>query len=603
MTAPVRRILIVDDSPEDREVYRRFFRADTAHHYEFLEAEAGTDGLALSVGDHPDCVLLDYRMPDLDGLSFLQSLPRDEDGLNVPVIVLTGQGSESVAVEAMKNGAQDYLVKSSITAAGLLRAVAHAIDRVQLRRSIRTRTRELSEANAELQREVGQRKRAEEALQRTYDDLERLVEARTAELQKANLELSVEVAERRRVEEERAQLLVREQQANRLKDEFLATVSHELRTPLNAVLGWTRVLRSATVSPTLQERALESIERNAMAQARLIEDILEVSRIVTGKLRLRVRPLDLAHVIDAALDVVRPAADAKSIRLERHIPPGPWPGIGDPDRLQQVVWNLLSNAVKFTPRHGCVSISLEQREGQDQIVVADTGRGIDPAFLPHVFAPFRQADASTTREQGGLGLGLAIARQLVELHGGMVHAESGGLGRGARFIVALPAHAADETVASVLAQASAAPAPQPAPAAAPELAGVRVLMVDDDPDARELVTTTLRFYGADVTAVESAAHALAVLGQVRPDVLLSDIGMSGEDGYSFIRRVRALPADQGGLVPAVAVTAYAAAGDRARSLAAGFQLHISKPFDPQELGRIVQRLVVNAPADGGSRRR
>jgi signal transduction histidine kinase len=441
MTLPVRRILIVDDSPEDRELYRRFFLVDTTHRYLFLEADSGADGLELCVSEHPDCLLLDYRMPDLDGLSFLQALPRDEDGINVPVIVLTGQGSEAVAVEAMKNGAQDYLLKSTIDSPSLLRAVENAIDKVQLRRSIRTRTRELSDTNAELQREVGQRKRAEEALQRTYDDLERLIAARTEELQKANRELSIEVAERRRIEEERAQLLVREQQANRLKDEFLATVSHELRTPLNAVLGWTRVLRSGQMSAALQERALESIERNAMAQARLIEDILEVSRIVTGKLRLRVRPLDLVHVIDAALDVVRPAAEAKSIRLERHIDPGQWPGVGDPDRLQQVVWNLLSNAVKFTPRGGTVRVSLDRDDAVDQIVVADSGRGIDPGFLPHVFAPFRQADASTTREQGGLGLGLAIARQLVEMHGGTVRAESEGLGLGARFTVSLPAQA------------------------------------------------------------------------------------------------------------------------------------------------------------------
>jgi signal transduction histidine kinase len=600
MTLPVRRILIVDDSPEDRELYRRFFLVDTTHRYLFLEADSGADGLELCVSEHPDCLLLDYRMPDLDGLSFLQALPRDEDGINVPVIVLTGQGSEAVAVEAMKNGAQDYLLKSTIDSPSLLRAVENAIDKVQLRRSIRTRTRELSDTNAELQREVGQRKRAEEALQRTYDDLERLIAARTEELQKANRELSIEIAERRRIEEERAQLLVREQQANRLKDEFLATVSHELRTPLNAVLGWTRVLRSGQMSAALQERALESIERNAMAQARLIEDILEVSRIVTGKLRLRVRPLDLVHVIDAALDVVRPAAEAKSIRLERHIDPGQWPGVGDPDRLQQVVWNLLSNAVKFTPRGGTVRVSLDRDDAVDQIVVADSGRGIDPGFLPHVFAPFRQADASTTREQGGLGLGLAIARQLVEMHGGTVRAESEGLGLGARFTVSLPAQAGDEAIASVLEPAPRAPMPPPASDTPPDLTGIRVLMVDDDPDARELVTTTLRFYGAEVMAAESSAQALALFSEARPDVLLSDIGMTGEDGYNFLRRVRALPTEQGGLVPAVAVTAYAAAGDRARSLAAGFQLHISKPFDPLELARIVQRLV-GVPADGPGR--
>ena len=307
----------------------------------------------------------------------------------MPVIVLTGQGSESVAVEAMKNGAQDYLLKGTMTAASLLRAVENAIEKVTLLRGMRRQTRELSDANEELQREVANRKRAEEALQRTYDELEQLVAPRTAELSRANRELSLEVAERRRIEEERAQLLVREQQANRLKDEFLATVSHELRTPLNAVLGWARVLRSANVDPALQSRALESIERNAHSQARLIEDILDVSRIVTGKLRLKVQALDLAQVIDAAVDVVRPAAEAQGHRRSRPTSPaGRGASVGDADRLQQIVWNLLSNAVKFTPRGGTVTAALARTTGSDEIIVSDTGKGIDPAFLPHVFAPF-----------------------------------------------------------------------------------------------------------------------------------------------------------------------------------------------------------------------
>jgi len=432
-----RRVLIVDDSPEDREVYRRFLRSDGDHAYEFAEAETGEEGLQACRTKAPDCVLLDYRLPDLDGLAFLREVGA-VDGADIPVIVLTGQGSESVAVEAMKAGAQDYLLKNTISAPNLIRAVDNALDKAALRRDVNRRTQELSEANAELHKEVTQRKRAEEALQQMIAEQERLVAARTAELSRANRDLSIEIAERRRIEEERAQLLLREQHANRLKDEFLATVSHELRTPLNAVLGWARVLRSTQLKPELRARALESIERNALAQARLIEDILEVSRIVTGKLRLKVRPLDLAQVIDAALDVVRPAAEAKDIRLERDVARRPWPSLGDPDRLQQIVWNLLSNAVKFTPRQGTVSIAVTQQDGWDVLVVADTGRGIDPGFLPHVFAPFRQFDASTTREQGGLGLGLAIVRQLVELHGGTVRAESEGASRGSRFIVQLP---------------------------------------------------------------------------------------------------------------------------------------------------------------------
>jgi signal transduction histidine kinase len=592
MEAPLRRVLIVDDSPEDRELYRRFLASDPGHRYELVETETGEEGVAACRTHHPDCVLLDYRLPDLDGLAFLTDLNCIVDGVGVPVIVLTGQGSESVAVEAMKNGAQDYLLKSTMTPASLLRAVENAIQKVTLLREMQRQTRELSEANAELQREVAHRKRAEKALQHTYDELEQLVAARTAELSRANRELSLEVAERRRIEEERAQLLVREQQANRLKDEFLATVSHELRTPLNAVLGWARVLRSADVEPALRARALESIERNAQAQARLIEDILEVSRIVTGKLRLKVKALDLAQVIDAALDVVRPAAEAKDISLEAEIPRRPWRSIGDADRLQQIVWNLLSNAVKFTPRGGTVSVALACANRSDEIIVSDTGKGIDPAFLPHVFAPFRQADASTTRDHGGLGLGLAIVRQLTELHGGTVRAESDGVNRGSRFIIALPAQ-----------QTTQAPAPDSgrhraaAGSAPPDLGGVRVMVVDDDRDARELLTATLGYYGADVTAAESAAEALVLLPEIRPDVLLSDIGMSGEDGYTFIRRVRALPPDRGGLIPAVAITAYATAGDRARAMSSGFQLHVPKPFDPIDLARTVQRLT-GSPVNG-----
>jgi signal transduction histidine kinase len=417
--------------------------------------------------------------------------------------------------------------------------------------------------------------------------LDRIAE-RDSELSRANAELESEVEERRRVEAERTAALVRERDANRLKDEFLATLSHELRTPLNAVLGWTRVLRAAHVEPATQTRALESIERNARAQARLIEDLLEVSRIVTGKLRIQVRPVDLAALVDAAVEVVQPAAMAKRISLTATIAVRPAMTAGDPDRLQQVVWNVLSNAVKFTPAEGSITVRLERTQGY-RLTVTDSGAGIEPRFLPHVFEAFRQADGTASREHGGLGLGLAIAKQLVELHGGTIAAQSGGRGTGATFEIFLP---------------SMVPAPSPAaphertPEAARIPAGVsdgmlrnvRVLVVDDEEDARLLLETTLAQYGADVTIASSAAEALQAIERTLPDVLLSDVGMPHEDGYSLIRRLRARPAAAGGDIPAVAITAYASANDRLAALSAGFQAHVAKPFEPREIAALVAQL-------------
>jgi signal transduction histidine kinase/ActR/RegA family two-component response regulator len=374
--------------------------------------------------------------------------------------------------------------------------------------------------------------------------------------------------------------LARERQANRLKDEFLATLSHELRTPLNAVLGWTQVLRSADLDRGRQARALESIERNARSQATLIEDLLDISRIVTGKLQLSVRPVDLAGVVDAAVEIVQPAAAAKRIRIGCAIDERPAMTMGDPDRLQQVVWNLLSNAVKFTPPDGRVNVRVEKGDGY-RLTVDDTGAGIDPAFLPHVFESFRQADATATREHGGLGLGLAIAKQLVELHGGTIRAHSDGRGAGATFEVILP---------STLSSADHTPAAKAAIAPARLLQHVRVLVVEDDEDARTLLALGLEGYGARVTSAASAAEGFAAFERETPDVVLSDIGMPGEDGYSFIRRVRARPAAAGGGVPAIAITAYASPADRDAALTAGYQAHLAKPVEMSELAALVATL-------------
>jgi signal transduction histidine kinase/ActR/RegA family two-component response regulator len=374
-------------------------------------------------------------------------------------------------------------------------------------------------------------------------------------------------------------------EASRLKDEFLATLSHELRTPLNAIVGWAHVLRDGGLDRDMVEKALETITRSAHMQNQLISDMLDVSRIVAGKLRIEVGQMDLVAVIHAAIDTVRPSARAKGIRLETLLEPGAGPMVGDPDRLQQVVWNLLSNAIKFTPSGGEVRIHVGSSESDIAITVEDDGPGIDPAFLPHVFDRFRQADSSPSRTHAGLGLGLAIVRHLVELHGGTVQARNREGAQGAAFDVRLPRPSASPSEATPEPLAGASPH-----GGGPFLAGVMVLVVDDQPDAREVVATILERAGAEVITAPSAAEGLAILKRERPDALVADIEMPNEDGYSLIQSVRALPPDQGGLTPAAALTAYAGARDRARALAAGFEVHVAKPVHPADLVNVVARL-------------
>ncbi|HEX8723617.1 MAG TPA: PAS domain S-box protein [Pyrinomonadaceae bacterium] len=382
----------------------------------------------------------------------------------------------------------------------------------------------------------------------------------------------------------------RAEEANRLKDDFLATLSHELRTPLTSILGWSRMLQTNRFDEAVTARALQTIERNAQAQAQLVDDLLDVSRIITGKLRLDVRPVDLSGVITAAADSVRPAAEAKEIELRTLLDPAAGAVSGDPERLQQVVWNLLSNAVKFTPKGGRVEVRLERADSQVEITVADTGRGIAPEFLPHVFDRFRQADQATTRQHGGLGLGLSIVRQLVELHGGTVEVRSEGEGRGATFTVSLPPLPARAGRADGGRRVNPASRTGGALDCPPGLEGLRVLVVDDEADTREVLLAVLASCGAQPTAAASAAEALRLLGRERYDVLVSDIGMPEEDGYDLIRRVRALAGERGGTIPAVALTAYARAEDRMRALRSGFQMHVPKPVEPAELITVVANL-------------
>ena len=379
-------------------------------------------------------------------------------------------------------------------------------------------------------------------------------------------------------------------EANRLKEEFLSTLSHELRTPLSAMISWLWMLRRKALDPEAAARAIEAVDRNARAQARLVDDLLDVSRIVTGKLQLDCRSLELGPVVEAATDSLTAAAEAKAITLARLIDPAAGRVLGDADRLQQVIWNLLSNAIKFTPRGGRVEVHLHRAGSSVEARVSDTGQGIAPGFLPHVFERFRQADPSSTRTSGGLGLGLAIVRQLVELHGGSVEALSAGEGRGATFVVSLPLATRPEEPLPAFAEAVPA---EDAPRAEPQclLDGIRVLVVEDEVDARDALSVIMSQAGATVTAVGTARDALSKLTAWRPDVLVCDIGLPAEDGYALIGKVRALGVDRGGSVPAVALTAYAQASDRARALAAGYQAHVAKPCEPDQLLRVLARSV------------
>jgi PAS domain S-box-containing protein len=403
-----------------------------------------------------------------------------------------------------------------------------------------------------------------------------------------------DITDRKVAEQERADLLAREQAAraeaealNRTKDEFLATLSHELRTPLNAIFGWARMLQTGTVPGGMTQRAVDAIVRNATAQVQLIDDLLDVSRIITGNMRLDVRPVDVKAVIESALDAVRPAAAGKDIRLETMLDPNAGLVTGDPDRLRQIMWNLLSNAVKFTPRSGRVQVRLQRAYSHVEIVVSDTGQGIAAEVLPYIFERFRQGDGGITRRHGGLGLGLALVRHLVELHGGTVTGHSVGVGEGSTFVVALPVPILKLNPAD-----SRHPTAREEPDAVTSLRsllGVRVLLVDDDPDSLDITNVVLTSAGAETRTCVSAAAARDILEGWDPHVLVADIEMPEEDGYTFLRKVRAGEAARS-KTPAVALTAYGRSEDRMRTLAAGFNFHLSKPVDPAELSQVIANL-------------
>jgi signal transduction histidine kinase/CheY-like chemotaxis protein len=430
------------------------------------------------------------------------------------------------------------------------------------------------------------RRRAEAAARESLDQERRRREAEAG----AALAQQRASDERERLLATTREALLDAEQAARLKDEFLATVSHELRNPLNAIVGWAHVLQTAkAMSEGEQRRALDSIVRSAKTQARLVDDLLDVARVVSGKLRLNVEVVNLHQVVEAAIGAAAPQAERKGVRLQPVLEAKD-PVLGDAARLQQVVFNLLDNAIKFTPAGGRVQIVTRRPNSHVELTVTDTGEGIDGDFLPHVFDLFRQADAGSRRRHGGLGLGLAIARQLIEQHGGSLTASSAGRDQGSRFTISLPV--------ALLGPKGDEPPPGGEPCAIPgvDLSGVVVLVLEDDRDTREVIASILAGCGAEVVLTATVSEAMARVAAAAPSVILSDIEMPGENGYDFIRRLRALPADQGGAVPAAALTAYARGEDRRRALAAGFQLHAAKPIEPTELVTIVSNLAVRRPA-------
>ncbi len=553
------RVLIVDDLREKLLVYTTVLEELEA---ELIVAHSGTEALKRVLNEDFAVILLDVNMPGMDGLETASLVRRYKRSARTPIIFITAYADEMQTSRGYELGAVDYILSPVIPEV------------------LRSKVRVFIDLY-----------RAHSELAHSHRALEQRVAERTRELQESNERLQAEIVERRRAESDREALLTREQilraeaeELSRLKDEFLATMSHELRTPLNAIFGWITLLRTRRLDGPTEERALETIERNARAQKRLIEDLLDVSRVVTGKVTLELAVVDPRRIVEASIETMLPAAQAKGIELVPRLDDKTGVLRGDSARLQQIVCNLLSNAIKFTPIGGRVEVRLSRRESEAEITVRDSGQGIKAEFLPYVFDRFRQEDGSISRRHGGLGLGLAIVRHLVELHGGTVSAASEGEGHGATFTVRVPTR-----------HDGAERSPEPTTAApgaagAPRLAGVHVLVVDDDPGAREVIARILQALGARVTLAGSGPAALTLLFERKPHVLVADLGMPEMDGYALIEQIRALDPNLGGRVPAVAVTAYASAQDRLRALHAGYQNHIAKPVEPEELAAVITSL-------------
>ena len=610
-------ILMVDDHPEN------LLALEATLSYlgqNIVKANSGREALKLLLDQDFAVILLDVHMPDMDGFETAALIREREKSQNIPIIFLTAMHKgEGQVFRGYSLGAVDYIFKPFEPE--ILKAkVSVLIELYKKTEEIKRQAELLKSKNQELDNTNRAIVDLYNEIEKKNDELESRVQERTSQLARTNEALFAEIAERKHAEEERTQLLISEQKAreqaeaaNRAKDEFLATVSHELRTPLTSILGWARLLRSKAIDEAAFTRGLDTIERNAKSQAKLIEDILDVSRIISGKLRLEVRAIELVPIIEMAIDAVRPAAEAKEIDIQVSMDPGAGPLRGDPNRLQQVVWNLLSNAVKFTDGGGRIHVQLRQSDAHAKIIVSDNGKGISPDFLPFVFDRFSQAEAHITRRHGGLGLGLAIVRHLVEMHGGTISVESPGEGEGATFTVDLPFSHVDHGEptgqgtraehcehAEPSVQTSDQPLENPAtenPAienpptdGLPNLHDLKILLVDDDPDTLQVLSIALAQAGAEVKACTSAAEAFKTLEGWNANLLVSDIGMPNEDGYSLIRQVRALDPELGGLMPAIALTAFASDVDRSRALSAGYQRHVSKPVEASELVTAISEL-------------
>jgi len=634
-------ILLVDDHP-DKLVALESVLAELGQN--IVKAHSGKEALRRLLERDFAVILLDVNMPIMDGFETAAVLRQRARNEHTPIIFITAYGDDTHVARGYSLGAVDYILTPVVPE--VLRAkVSVFVELFRAAEQIRRQSARLAERAAQLHQltraalainaalsvegileivvyrvceivgaegavasvmlgssrrcsarsgtlESGRGRRVVPLTARDGHAIGtiELADRRGSELSGEDVAVVVQLAQMGSIAIQNA-LFGEERQANQLKDEFLATVSHELRTPLSAMLSWAGMLRSGKLDASAAARGLEVIERNAKVQAQLIDDLLDMSRIITGKMRLDVALIDLRTVLTAAIESIAPSATAKGIDLRWNIAPGEIPVLGDPDRLQQVLWNLLSNAIKFTPKGGRVDVRLARDDGDARVTVTDTGAGISPEFLPHVFDRFRQAESSTTRAHGGLGLGLAIVRTLVDLHGGTVEAQSDGRGQGAAFTITLPSptdHIEQRAVLPIAPHTRNGDV-QAARMTPPDLVGVRVLVVEDEPDTREAITTALVLCGAEVRTADSAGGAIDVLQVWAPDVLVSDIGLPGEDGYALMGKVRAR-VDGAASVPAVALTAYAHAQDRMRALAAGYQAHLAKPIEPEELLAVVARV-------------